>query len=214
MKPVGNLSKQTLHRMPYYLQYLKKLEQEGLEVVSAPTLAKHFKQTEIQVRKDLAAISADKGMPKKGFVLPVLIRSMEELLGYNNVDDAVIVGIGSLGKALLSYTGFADYGLSIVAAFDRNDALVGGEVGGVKVLHADQLHDLCVRLHIKIGIITVPAEAAQETCDILVSSGVCAIWNFAPIHLETPENVLTQNENMAASLALLSKHLREKLEIE
>ena len=117
-----------------------------------------------------------------------------------------------MGRALLSYRGFEAYGLSIVAAFDVDPNLTGGEISGKQVLPMSKLPSICQSMNIHIGIITVPASQAQAVCDALVGSGVLAIWNFAPMHLNTPEGILVQNENMAASLAVLSKHLSERLE--
>jgi len=205
------ISRQALQRMPYYLQYLRKLRDEGCSIVAAPAIADYLKLNEVQVRKDLSAISSTKGRPKTGFPVDELIFNMEAYLGYHNVDDAVLVGAGSLGRALLSFRGFNDYGINIAAAFDNDPKLIGTEINGKKILSTDELNKICKRLKIHIGIITVPAEQAQHVCDMLIDSGILAIWNFAPVHLNTPEGILVQNENMAASLALLSKHLREKL---
>jgi len=204
-----SISTQALHRMPYYLQYLKKLRSEGTEIVAAPAIAESLGLNEVQVRKDFAAVSKTKGKPRAGFSVSELIDNMEEFLGYRNIDEAVLVGAGSLGRALLSYKGFGNYGLNIVAAFDLDEEAVGSEICGKMVLPVSKLCDMCRRLNINIGIIAVPEDQAQAVCDTLVSCGVLAIWNFAPVHLSTPDNILVQNENMAASLAMLSKHLRD-----
>ena len=116
-----------------------------------------------------------------------------------------------LGRALLGYSGFAEYGLNIVAAFDANDALMGTTKSGKPVMDLSRLPEICRRYKIQIGIITVPAEQAQSVCDLLIANGIRAIWNFAPTHLTVPDNILVQNENMAASLALLCKHLNEHM---
>jgi redox-sensing transcriptional repressor len=96
--------------------------------------------------------------------------------------------------------------------FESDEKLIGTEIAGKQILSIDKLPDVCKRLNIHIGIITVPAESAQEVCDKMIAGGIQAIWNFAPIHLNVPDHVLVQNQDMAASLAILSKHLREKLE--
>jgi len=209
--PYVAISRQALHRMPYYLQYLKKLQKESVEVVAAPAIAESLNLNEVQVRKDFAAVSTAKGKPKSGFPVNELIGNMENLLGYHDVDSAVLVGAGSLGNALLSYKGFGSYGLDIIAAFDSDDDIIGKEICGKKVLPVDKLSEMCRRLNIHIGIIAVPESQAQTVCDQLVAGGVLAIWNFAPVHLSVPKNILVQNENMAASLAILSKHLKENL---
>ena len=204
------ISLQALHRLPYYLQYLKRLKQEGLETVSAQTAAAYFGYSEIQVRKDFSAVSSSPGKPKQGFEIRILIQDIENYLGCRNMNEAILVGAGSLGRALLSYTGFESYGLKIVAAFDNNNALIGTDINGKRVFPAERISELSRRLHTQIGIIAVPAEQAQLVCDQLVAGGIQAIWNLAPVHLTVPPQILVQNENMAASLALLSRHLREQ----
>ncbi|WRS28199.1 redox-sensing transcriptional repressor Rex [Oscillospiraceae bacterium MB08-C2-2] len=201
---------QTLQRLPAYLNYLKSLPKDGVANISATTIAEALRLNDVQVRKDLASIS-DGGRPKVGYVTENLIFDIEQFLGYDDADNAVIVGSGNLGKALLSYKGFSEYGLDIVAAFDIDESVVGCTVNGKRILPAEKLKNLCHRMGIKIGIITVPAYQAQDVCNTLIESGVVAIWNFAPVHLEVPENVLVQNENMACSLAILSMHLTKKL---
>ncbi|MGN0590454.1 redox-sensing transcriptional repressor Rex [Ruminococcus sp.] len=201
------LSIQAIHRLPYYLQYLRELARQGTETISAPAVAAHFRLSEIQVRKDFAAVSTNGGKPRSGFPVHGLIEDMEHVLGYGNPNEAVLVGVGSLGQALLCYSGFAEYGLEIIAAFDQDPARIGTEIQGKHILPADKITDICRRMNVPMGIITVPASQAQSVCDQLVEGGVRGIWNFAPVHLSAPENVLVQNENMAASLALLSKHL-------
>ena len=122
------------------------------------------------------------------------------------------MGAGKLGQALLGYGGFAEYGLNIVAAFDADETRAGTESSGKPIYHVSELADFCKSRSIRIGIITVPAEFAQRVCDQLIAGGIQAIWNFAPKHLDVPEHILVQTENMAASLALLSQHLSEQME--
>lgn len=203
------VSVQALRRMPYYLQLLKDYKAQDETVISAKAIATELRLNDVQVRKDLAAVSSIKGKPNTGFEIQDLIDNMEDYLGYNNVMDAVLVGVGSLGKALISYKGFANYGLNIVAAFDNDPEIIDEVVGDTRVRPLSEMEELCKRLRTHIGIITVPAEAAQSVCDDLLASGILAIWNFAPVHLNAPENVLIQNENMAASLAMLSRKLKE-----
>lgn len=206
------MSRQAFLRMPHYLQYLKQLQQDGALIIAAPAVAEALRLNEVQVRKDFAAVSSIQGRPKKGFPIDGLISDMERCLGYHNVDQAVLAGVGSLGQALMSYKGFAQYGLDIVLAFDNNEALVGRQICGRHVLSTNRLSDMCRRMNIRIGIITVPDTQAQVICDQLVAGGVLAIWNFAPVHLSTPAHILVQSENMAASLALLAQRLKARLE--
>ncbi len=191
--------------MPIYLDYLKT-EAKDSKSVSAKTLASALGLGEIQVRKDLATVS-DKGKPKVGYNTNDLISDIEEALGYKTEMNAIIVGAGKLGKALIAYKGFSEYGLSILFAFDSDPEKVGTKEGGRDILPIERLAEIVSSFNIKIGIITVPSEAAQAICTKLVDVGIKAIWNFAPTHLTVPEGVLVKNENMAASLALLSQHI-------
>lgn len=208
---VKEISKQALQRLPFYLNYLKKRKEEGVINISSPMIALELHLNEVQVRKDLASVSRFEGRPKTGHNVDRLINDIETFLGYNNVDHAVIVGVGQLGRALLHYKGFENYGLEIIAAFDSDESLFNQEINGVRVSSIAKLEDLVRRLQIHIGIITVPAHCAQDICDKLIKGGVLAIWNFAPVNLKVPEHILVQNENMAASLAFLSRHLKEKM---
>ncbi len=204
------ISKQLLQRLPLYLNYLKSFaDRDGN--ISAPMIASVMRLNEVQVRKDLAAVSSSGGKPKTGFAAGQLIRDIEKFLGYDNVDEAIIAGVGHLGTALLSYEGFDECGLKILMGFEAKEELVGTSIAGKQILHIDKLVDVCKRLKVRIGIITVPAAAAQEVCDRMVESGILAIWNFAPVHLTVPDDVVVQNHNMVTSLVVLSKHLAEKL---
>lgn len=205
------ISSQALRRMPYYIEELKLLRNEHIETISAPKIAERLNLNEVQVRKDFAAVSSSRGKPKSGFSVSELVNNMEQLLGYHNSDEAVIVGAGSLARAILAHEGFQNYGLKIVAAFDVHPDQIGSEINGVKILPAEKVSDLCRRMKIHIGIITVPAQQAQIVCDQLIAGGVLAIWNFAPVHLSVPKHILVQNENLAASLAVLSKHLKQSM---
>ena len=205
------ISRATLKRLPTYLSYLKALPSEASANISATALAAGLHMGEVQVRKDLALVS-DGGRPKIGYNREHLIADIENFLGYGNSNDAVLIGAGKLGRALLGYGGFAEYGLNIVAAIAANDTLIGSTNGGTPIMHLSRLGEVCQRYKIKIGIITVPAEYAQGVCDLLIENGILAIWNFAPKHLNVPDGILVQNENMAASLALLCKHLNERMQ--
>lgn len=198
-----DISISTLRRLPVYLNYLKRLPQSQINI-SATTIAAALKYGEVQVRKDLGLISGA-GKPKVGYNRVELIKTLEEYLGYNDTKKAVLVGAGKLGEALMGYRGFQDYGLNIVAAFDIKN--VGQTVSGKTIYNINVLETFCKKENIKIGIITVPSAAAQEVADKMSRCGIKAVWNFASIHLDLPDDVLVHDENMAASLALLTKQL-------
>lgn len=210
-KTKPTVTTQALHRMPYYIQQLRILKEQQVETVSAPKIAELLNLNEVQVRKDFASVYTAKGKPKTGFPVSDLLDKMEELLNYNNSDEAVIVGTGPLAQAIMAHEGFQNYGMKIIAAFEFNNSLNESEINGIKILPTDKISNLCRRLKIHIGIITVPAKQAQTVCDQLVAGGILAIWNFAPVHLSVPEHVLVRNENLEASLALITNHVKKAM---
>ncbi len=203
------ISKSVLKRLPGYLAYLKSLPEDAGAYISATALANALGMGEVQVRKDLAMVS-DGGRPKIGYLRVSLIDDIEQFLGYDNTNDAVLIGAGKLGRALLGYSGFDAYGLNILAAFDA----VAGEnetESGKPILPMEKLEAFCKANKVCMGIITVPAVHAQTVCEQLIASGIKAIWNFAPTHLDVPDNILVQNEDMATNLAVLSMHLQAQI---
>ncbi len=200
------ISARTLRRLPVYLHYLNSI-QDHCRNISATAISEEFGLNDVQVRKDLNAVSGT-GRPKTGYVVTELIAQIESVLDCRTESKTVLVGAGNLGKALLSYEGFRDFGLNIIAAFDNSPTICGTLVNGKPVLPLTDLETVCREKHIQLGIITVPASQAQEICDRLAACGITAIWNFAPTILRVPAGVLVENENLASSLAILSKHLR------
>lgn len=203
------ISKAVLKRLPGYVAYLKSIPADSSPYISATALANALGMGEVQVRKDLAMVS-DGGRPKIGYLRESLIEDIEQFLGYDNTTDAVLIGAGKLGQALLGYVGFDAYGLNILAAFDVQPFADKTEEGK-PIYHISQLESFCKTNKVLMGIITVPVAHAQEVCDSLIRYGIKAIWNFAPTHLDVPEHILVQNENMATSLAVLSMHLRAQI---
>lgn len=203
------ISKAVLKRLPGYLSYLKSTQEGASPYISATALANALNMGEVQVRKDLAMVS-DGGRPKIGYLRSGLIDDIEQFLGYDNTTDAVLIGAGKLGQALLGYSGFDAYGLNILAAFDAKPVLERTEEGK-PIFHISHLESFCKMNKVLMGIITVPAEHAQSVCDQLIRCGIKAVWNFAPTHLDVPDHILVQNENMATSLAVLSMHLQAQI---
>ena len=200
------ISKSVLKRLPGYVAYLRTLSDSASPYISATALANALGMGEVQVRKDLAMVS-DGGRPKIGYLRESLIEDIEQFLGYDNTTDAVLIGAGKLGQALLGYNGFDAYGLNILAAFDAKPVSNATE-HGKPIYPMEQLESFCRTNKVLMGIITVPTQYAQQVCDQLIACGIKAVWNFASIHLEVPPKILVQNENMATSLAVLSMHLR------
>ncbi|TVR29819.1 MAG: redox-sensing transcriptional repressor Rex [Spirochaetaceae bacterium] len=200
----------TLRRLPAYCQVLRRLAGRGLKQVSCTRIGRELGFDPTQVRKDLALAGAV-GRPKVGYCTEELYRTLENFLGWNNVEEAVLVGVGHLGTALLGYTPFDRYGVRIVAAFDSDPEKLGPHAHGVQVFPQTRLPELLRRMKLRIGILTVPAEAAQSVCDLMTANGVIAIWNFAPIALSVPANVIVQNEDLFATLGVLSSKLAAAL---
>ncbi|MBX7257248.1 MAG: redox-sensing transcriptional repressor Rex [Candidatus Hydrogenedentes bacterium] len=207
---VKHIPEPTLRRLPAYHHYLKGLASRGREVVSCSRIGTELRLDPTQVRKDLAATGII-GRPKVGYPVTDLIESIEAFLGWKNVTDAFVVGAGSLGTALIHHQSFNQYGLNIVAAFDKDPEKIGKTICGKEVLAVEKLPSLAARMHVHIGIVTTPADAAQEAADLLVFGGVKAIWNFTPASLTLPESVIVQNEDLFASFAVLSSKLKAAL---
>ena len=200
-----SVSKATLGRLPNYLEYLRNLPPDKVPYISATAIAKHLGLGEVQVRKDLAAVSGA-GKPKLGYVTAELVEKLEDCLGCNQLTSAVLVGAGKLGRALLQYDEFEKYGVKISAAFDSNERAIS--LGSkTEILPMNQFEYFCKTKNIKLGIITVGEGSAQAVCDQMVKSGITAIWNFAPCKLNVPVGILLQNENLALSLAHLNNQL-------
>ncbi len=206
-KKATTITIQALQRMPYYLHCLEQARDNGIKTISATAIANELMLNDVLVRKDIAAVSSTQGKPKSGFPVDDLILDIIDYMGCNDKKEAIVVGAGSLGRALLGNHEFKEYGLTLVAAFDIKPELIGREISGIPVLDASEMEDFCSSRRIPIGIITTPADVAQSIADSLCRAGIMAIWNFALIRLNVPDEVLVQNENLASSLAMLSHHI-------
>ena len=198
-----SIPKATLGRLPHYLQYLKNFPVNSCNTISAAAIARGLSLGEVQVRKDLAMVSGA-GKPKVGYERLELIDTLECYLGYNQLTKAVLVGAGKLGKALLDYDGFEEYGVKIVAGFDCNEQVLQPGKNAKLILPITELASYCTDNEVKLGIITVGRGSAQDVCDKMVASGIAAIWNFAPCELTVPSNVMLKQKNLGLSLAHLN----------
>ena len=195
----------SLQRLPVYLNYLKSLSDDE-KYISSGAIAQALGMGEVLVRKDLAYTSSS-GRPKVGYVRTELIAALEEYLGCNTPKNAILVGVGGLGRALLAYGGFAKYGIEVVEAYDSDPAKLGKRGAGEAVRDVAGRYS-GVGVHCPVlAMLTVPASAAQGVCDLLVEAGVKGILNFAPVQLKAPESVTVRNIDVAASLAILASLL-------
>lgn len=206
------VSKPTLRRLPSYLNYLQSQADAGRTSISATAVATALGLNEVQVRKDFSAASRSGGRPKTGYSIIQLIADIEEFLGYRNTKEAVLAGVGQLGSALLSYNGFRQCGMRIIAAFDSDPDKIGKEIDGIHIYDVRDLKYICQRTNVRIGILTTPPAHAQAVCRDMLEGGILAVWNFSPTHLEVPENIIVHNENLAVTLSMISYDLATAME--
>lgn len=203
----------TLRRLSMYNTFLRNVLEKGGLVISCSQIGSGLRIEPTTVRKDLA-YTGIVGKPKVGYEVKALVDAIERFMGWKNVSEAFLVGVGSLGTALLGYQKFDRYGMNIVAVFDNDPEKIGHMVHEHEVLPPERLPDLADRLHTLVGIITTPPEAAQAVANVMVASGIRAIWNLAPISLVVPEGIIVQNEEIFSSLAILSSKLEANLRAE
>lgn len=199
----GSLPLPTIRRYPLYLREIKAMISRGDLHVSSAALAETLDLDPVLTRKDLAMAGVP-GKPRRGYPAQELENAINRALGWDSVTDAVLVGAGSLGQALLGYAGFEEHNISLAVAFDSDPAKISLTFHGVKVRPMADLPRLVKRLRIKIGILTVPSSAAQSCADALVAAGIVAIWNFTAVQLVVPQGVIVQSVDLAQSLAVLS----------
>lgn len=197
----------SLQRMPVYLNYLRTLPDDGTyNYISSGAIAQALGLGEVLVRKDLAYTGCA-GRPKVGYPRAELISALENFLCVNDSKSAVIVGAGGLGSALLCYGGFSHYGIELACAFDNDPAKIGTTIGGKPVISIDELNEGCKKYGATLAIIAVPASAAQQTAELLIKAGIKAILNFAPVQINTGDEIKVINIDVAANLAILASML-------
>lgn len=192
----------SIRRLPSYLHIIRQSKDEGNEYISGTVIAQELHLEPIQVRKDLA-ITGIVGKPKKGYPVVALMAAIEHFLGWDEVQQAVLVGAGNLGTALTGYQEFQFHGLDICAAFDQDPAKIGQSIHGVPILSLDTISIQIKSLKASIAILTVPSAQAQGVTDLLVEAGITAIWNFTNVKLKVPDSVIVQKEDLTSGYAML-----------
>lgn len=197
-----------ISRLPWYLQTLNQMAKEGLHTVSSKMLAERLGTTAAQIRKDLSFFG---GFGKQGTGYPIyyLIEQLQKILNLDRVWQVAVVGAGDLGRALTHYQGFASRGIEIVMLFDIDPKVVGTQVGSIIVRHVDAMESEIRSKGIKIGILTVPSAVAQATADRLVSAGIEAIMNYAPVTIMLPESVHVQHIDPVLQMQRMMYYLGE-----
>ena len=206
----SSVPKVVVSRLSLYLRELQRLQAAGQQTISSSQLGTLLGFSDAQVRKDLGFFGQF-GYPGVGYRCDELIRAMRDILGTNHPWPVVMVGVGNLGQALLGYRGFGRQNFSIEAAFDADPAKVGQTVQGIRIQHVDELPAVVKSKGIRLGMIVVPAERAQEAADRLVAAGVEGIVNFAPVTLALPPHVQIVSVDLAIELEQLSFAVTNKL---
>ncbi len=206
------LSAPTIRRLPSYLTIVRQHAADGHEFISGTVIAQELYLEPIQVRKDLS-ITGIVGKPKKGYPVSELRSAIERFLGWDTPRDAILVGAGNLGSALIGHQDFRDHGLNLVAAFDIDPSRAGKKIHGRPVHALDELGARIRELGVSLAVLTVPPSAAQETAQALVDSGITAIWNFTNVKLKLPPRILVQREDLSSGFALLSVMIKRSEEL-
>jgi len=202
------IPRKTVYRLSLYLRCLARLKDNNIQTVSSETLAKVAGVKPTQLRKDLTYFGQF-GTRGLGYDVAALSQMISDELGTTRLQPVILVGVGNLGLALLSYRGFEKEGFEIIAAFDIEPKRRRDKEISLPVLGMDELPDFVQRHHVKMAIVSVPAAAAQEVANGLVQCGVMGILNFAPIVLHVPEDVMVNNVNLAIELENLSYFIQE-----
>lgn len=199
----------TIKRIPVYVSVLEKWLKEGKETVSTTDFAAALTLKPVQVRKDLAFAGAE-GKPRIGYQTEELLNTLHRFVGWNNLSEAVLVGAGALGTAILGYKGFDRFGLKIKAAFDIDESKCGATVHDKPVYPIRDLKQYVKKNGIIMGILTVSENGAQPAADALVEAGIQGIWNFSPAQIDVPDSIFVQQEDLAAGLAVLAVRIKER----
>ena len=198
----NRVSLAVVKRLPKYYRYLGMIAEKGIIRVSSQELSNITGLTASQIRQDLNHFGGF-GQQGYGYNVEELKNEIQKIIGIDKSYKAIILGVGNIGQAILNYKGFRNSGFNIVGLFDKSEDLVGTDVNGLKVQHIDHLQEFMKKNKPEIALIAIPAEAAQEISDELVEGGISAIWNFAPIDLKLPKNVVLENVHLDESLYTL-----------
>ncbi|HIR37339.1 MAG TPA: redox-sensing transcriptional repressor Rex [Candidatus Limisoma gallistercoris] len=203
------LPEPTLRRLPWYLAYVNMLQSQGIDYVSSTQISKDINVDSSKIAKDLSFLNI-KGKTRIGYQVDNLAAELSNFLGFRQEHSAIMIGVGSLGAALIQDSGLIQYGLRIVAGFDINEEIIGKEICGVPVFNISELKEQQRIYKANIGILAVPVEHAQESADLLSECGVKAIWNFTPFRIKVDEDMVIQNTSIYAHLAVMYNRINAK----
>lgn len=204
--PREQLPEPTLSRLPWYLAYVNRLADAGIEHVSSTAISRQINVEASQIAKDLSYLGI-KGKTRIGYNVAALADCLERFLGFRQRHRALMAGVGSLGSALIADRGLGRFGLEIVAGIDSDPAVAGTTTGGVKVYAPEEMRRVVREMGVEIGIIAVPVDHAQQVADELVAAGVRALWNFTPCRILCREGIVVQDTSIYAHLAVMYNRL-------
>jgi len=197
------VSKAVVSRLSLYLRELQRLERSGVVTTSSTKLGEMLGFTDAQVRKDLANFGQF-GYPGVGYRCSELIATIRQIMGTDQRWPVALIGVGNLGRALLGYRGFANQGFYAVAAFDLDARIIGTRIEGIPVFHLDELQETIKEKSIRLAMLAVPAQAAQEVAEQITAAGICGILNFAAVTLKLPEEITVVSVDLAVEMEQLS----------
>ena len=191
-----------ISRLPWYLACVSRLRAQGVEYVSTTAISQELNVESSQIAKDLSYLSI-KGKTRIGYEVKELERGLYDFLGFRREHKAVMMGVGSLGSALIADSGLSRYGLDIVAGFDVNPYVVGRSLNGKPIYPLSELSRRVGELGAEIAVIAVPVESCAEVAELCVAAGIKALWNFTPFRIRTAPDVVVQNTSIYAHLAVM-----------
>lgn len=201
-----NISQAVIRRLPRYYRYLGELLENGVERISSNDLSKRMKVTASQIRQDLNNFGGF-GQQGYGYNVKYLYTEIGKILGLEKEHNFIIIGAGNLGQALAKYANFENRGFVLKGIFDVNPTLKGMMIRNVPVSMMDELKDFIVTNEVEIAVLTIPKTIAVDVAKELVDSGIRAIWNFAHVDLNVPDNVIVENVHLSESLMRLSYNI-------
>lgn len=201
-KKVSVLPVPTIRRLPLYLSFLKSIRNKEKKFISAPEIAKELHIDSTQITKDFSFIDVA-GKTKVGYETSTLISDIEDFLGYRVSRKAFIVGIGNLGIALIKYNEFNKEGLEIIAGCDIDTEKIGTKINDIKIFNIDKFQEIFDKTPVDIGIITVPADQAQNVANTMIECSIKAIWNFSATPISAPDDIIVENTSIESGLAMI-----------
>lgn len=198
----------TLRRLPWYLAYAQLVQRKGESFLSSTQIANNIAIDASKVAKDLSYVKIS-GKTRVGYDVNELVQVLEQFLGFSKLHKAFLFGVGNLGGTLMHDNGLIHFGLEIVAGFDVKYELAGTSINRIPIHHIERFKELQKKTGVNIGILTVPTDKAQSVADMMVASGIRAIWNFTPFRIRVPENIVVQSTSIYSHLAVMFNRLNE-----